>query len=186
MSSSDQQITPHDGDVEKGHHTASTLSNPVSENPLAPNAPSHDATKQLEDDPTSSNNKFLLWTKRIERIMGFEARGIHRVKDHEKTAKTTLSPLQIVLLWFSINTAAQNITLASIGQSVYGLGFVDAILCSIFGAILGSIPAAYTATWGPISGNRTLVCSFQLVSASFLSLCFHLIRDFILHFITRL
>jgi purine-cytosine permease-like protein len=60
------------------------------------------------------------------------------------------------VLWFSINSAAQNITLASIGSNVYGLGFVDATLCSVLGSLLGSVPVAYTATWGP-SGNRTLV-----------------------------
>jgi hypothetical protein len=86
-----------------------------------------------------------------------EARGIHRVEEKERAAKTTLSPLQIVLLWLSINTAAQNIALAMIGQSVYGLGYVDAALCSVFGGIAGSILEAYIATWGPVSGNRTLV-----------------------------
>jgi len=91
--------------------------------------------------------------------VGLEARGIHRVKANEQTPKTTLKFIHIVVLWFSINTAAQNITLASIGQEVYGLGFVDATLCSVFGGIVGSIPVAYTAGWGPWSGNRTLVLS---------------------------
>ena len=104
-----------------------------------------------------SDHKLLRWTKRVEHVLGLEARGIHRVRTNEQTPKTTLSFLQIVVLWFSINTASQNIILASIGGSVYGLGFVDATLCSVFGAIVGSIPVAYTAGWGPWSGNRTLV-----------------------------
>jgi purine-cytosine permease-like protein len=93
--------------------------------------------------------------------VGLEARGIHRVKPHEQSAKRTLDFLQIVVMWLSINTAPQNITLASIGQEVYGLGFVDATLCSVFGAIVGSIPVAYTAGWGPASGNRTMVFSLN-------------------------
>lgn len=111
----------------------------------------------------SSNNKFLQWTDRIENFLGLEARGIHRVQAIEQTPKTTLSFINIVVLWFSINTACQNITLASIGQSVYGLGFVDATLCSVLGAMLGSVPVAYTAGWGPWSGNRTMVSSLEVL-----------------------
>lgn len=119
----------------------------------------HDATLDV-GEVIPSNNKLLILSSRIEHLLGFEARGIHRVKANEQSAETTLSFMQIVVLWFSINTAAQNITLASIGQSVYNLGFLDATLCSILGAILGSIPVAYTAGWGPWSGNRTMVFRF--------------------------
>lgn len=133
-------------DIEKGH----TLENPPIDQPPTV----HNATF---DSPKPAGNKFLQWTDRVEVFLGLEARGIRRVKEDEKTTKTTLGFMQIAILWFSINTASQNITLASIGQEVYGLGFVDATLCSVFGAILGSIPVAYTAGWGPWSGNRTLV-----------------------------
>jgi hypothetical protein len=107
--------------------------------------------------PIPLTNKFLLESRRIESFLGLESRGIHRVETHEQTPKTTLSWTQIFVLWFSINSAAQNITLASIGSNVYGLGFVDATLCSVLRSFLGSVPVAYTATWGPRSGNRTLV-----------------------------
>jgi hypothetical protein len=143
---SESQIASGNEDVEKGH-----LAPP--EGAIAPNVPIPTGL----DESTLSDTKLSLLARRLEKLTGIEARGIHRVREHEKTAKTTLSFIQIVLLWLSINTAAQNITLASIGQSVYGLGFLDAALCSVFGGIVGSIPAAYTATWGPISGNRTLV-----------------------------
>lgn len=109
------------------------------------------------EEPSPSDNVAMRWAKRAERYLHLEARGIHRVTEAEQTQKTTLSFKQIVMMWLSINTAAQNITLASIGQEVYGLGFVDAMCCSIFGAIAGTIPVAYTAGWGPWSGNRTLV-----------------------------
>ena len=90
-------------------------------------------------------------------MFGMEARGIRRVKSSEQTPKTTLSFIQIAILWFSINTASQNIMIATVGREIYGLGFVDSVLCSILGAVVGCISVAYTATWGPISGNRTLV-----------------------------
>jgi len=137
-------------DVEKGYLT-------TTEGAIVPSGPVTEGPDHDDDESTLSDTKLSLLARRVEKLTGIEARGIHRVTEREKTAKTTLSFIQIVLLWLSINTAAQNITLASIGQSVYGLGFLDAALCSVFGGILGSIPAAYTATWGPISGNRTLV-----------------------------
>ncbi|KAH9845689.1 putative purine-cytosine permease (2A39) family protein [Teratosphaeria destructans] len=43
------------------------------------------------------------------------------------------------------------------GPAVYYLPFLDSSLCAVLGAILGSIPVAYIATFGPLSGNRTMV-----------------------------
>ncbi|RDL32946.1 Uncharacterized protein BP5553_08385 [Venustampulla echinocandica] len=144
-------------DVEKGMQPNLT---PPSDSPVKNkklNTVEHDATVDIEEPvPT---NKFLAWTYRVEHILGFEARGIHRVKEEQQTEKTTLSFSQIVMMWISINAAAQNITLGSIGQSVFGLGFVDAACCSALGGLVGTIPVAYTAGWGPWSGNRTLICA---------------------------
>lgn len=44
-----------------------------------------------------------------------------------------------------------------LGPAVYYLPFLDASLCAVFGALLGSLPVAYIATFGPLSGNRTMV-----------------------------
>jgi purine-cytosine permease-like protein len=44
-----------------------------------------------------------------------------------------------------------------LGPAVYYLPFLDSSLCAVFGAMLGSIPTAYIATFGPPSGNRTMV-----------------------------
>jgi hypothetical protein len=147
------ELAYSNGDAEKGHVTAPPNETVIND----PASPTVDRDDDSSEESTLSDTRLSLLARRLEVLTGVEARGIQRVRENEKSAKTTLSFMQIVLLWMSINTAAQNITLASIGQSVYGLGFVDAALCSVFGAILGSIPAAYIATWGPISGNRTLV-----------------------------
>lgn len=40
---------------------------------------------------------------------------------------------------------------------MFYLSFLDSSLCAVFGAILGSLPVAYIATFGPRSGNRTMV-----------------------------
>ncbi|KAE8450649.1 hypothetical protein EG329_005993 [Mollisiaceae sp. DMI_Dod_QoI] len=153
MATLDEQMM----DIEKG--TALNLSNSrIEEGPAEKDNPKPDPAIDV-DEPLPTDYKALQWLKRFEHFLGLEARGIHRVNPEEQSPKTTLSFLNIVVLWFSINTAPQNITLASIGQEVYGLGFVDATLCSVFGAVLGSIPVAYTAGWGPWSGNRTLICA---------------------------
>ncbi|KAH6711277.1 permease for cytosine/purines, uracil, thiamine, allantoin-domain-containing protein [Leptodontidium sp. MPI-SDFR-AT-0119] len=147
-------------DIEKGREI--NVSQSQSQLQLSPEKdPSNelDATLDIDDSLTSPDYKILQWTKRIERVLGLEARGIHRVKENEQTARTTLGFWQIVLMWFSINTAPQNITLGSIGGEVYGLGFKDAVLCSVFGGLVGCIPVAYTAGWGPWSGNRTMICA---------------------------
>lgn len=44
-----------------------------------------------------------------------------------------------------------------LGPTVFYLSFLDSTLLAVFGAILGSLPVAYIATFGPPSGNRTMV-----------------------------
>ncbi|KAI2792654.1 hypothetical protein POX_b02694 [Penicillium oxalicum] len=86
-----------------------------------------------------------------------EARGIERVAPHERMKRLTwVSYLQAFLLWFSINLAANNITLGMLGPAVYGLSFTDSALCAVFGVIGGSMVSAWVATWGPVSGIRTM------------------------------
>ncbi|KAM3069318.1 Vitamin B6 transporter, variant 2 [Clarireedia jacksonii] len=159
MSSAEQIASTHlEQDIEKGRNVKDVPGldpSPIDRPNLKSSA--HDATIPITSTPP--RNRFFQKTERIERFLGIEARGIHRVLPEEQTPETTLTFLQIVVLWFSMNTAPQNITLASIGSSVYGLGFLDATMCSVFGAILGILPVAYVAGWGPWSGNRTLICA---------------------------
>lgn len=86
-----------------------------------------------------------------------EARGIERVAPDERMKRLSwVSYLQVFLLWVSINLAANNITLGMLGPAVYGLSFMDSALCAVFGSIAGSLVAAWVATWGPVSGIRTM------------------------------
>jgi hypothetical protein len=149
--------TVNAADIEKGpeQHPISTKDNERST--LRDDAPPVGSQDKPRESGLSICTRLKAISKRIESLSGLEARGIRRVEAFEKTSETTLSGIGIVLLWISINLAAQNIALGIIGPTVYELGFVDASLCAVFGGIVGSIPVAYTATWGPISGNRTLV-----------------------------
>jgi hypothetical protein len=89
-----------------------------------------------------------------------EARGIERVEENERHVLSWVAYVQVFLLWVSINLAANNVTLGMLGPAVYELSFRDSALCSVFGAFIGSLAAAWAATWGPVSGNRTLVSVF--------------------------
>jgi Permease for cytosine/purines, uracil, thiamine, allantoin len=86
-----------------------------------------------------------------------EIRGIQRVEEHEKVQISWLAYLQAFGLWVSVNLAPNNITLGMLGPAVYELSFRDASLCAVFGAIIGSVPVAWIATWGAVSGLRAMV-----------------------------
>jgi hypothetical protein len=100
------------------------------------------------------------YVKRFETYLvsyNLEARGIKRVGDDERLKLGWKAYLQIFVLWFSINLAANNITLGMLGPQVFELSFLDSALTGVLGCFAGSIPAAWIATWGPISGNRAMV-----------------------------
>ena len=136
--------------------------------PLSPLTISKDTPEVHSGDVTAKNpskvSSFIVRLRShfpgLEKPLGhynIEARGIQRVEAHETQPLTRKSYLQCFTLWISINLAAVNVTLGMLAPTVYGLGFKDAALCAAFGSLLGSIPVAYVATRGPVSGNRSLV-----------------------------
>ncbi|RMD42566.1 hypothetical protein DV735_g2548, partial [Chaetothyriales sp. CBS 134920] len=84
-------------------------------------------------------------------------RGIRRVEDDEKQQITWLAYLQVLVLWTSVNLAINNVTLGMLGPAVYELSFTDSSVCASLGAILGALPVAWIATYGPVAGIRTMV-----------------------------
>lgn len=104
-----------------------------------------------------TTNGFLHRLEKQMIIYNFEARGIRRVEPDERHPLKTLGYQQIGLLWFSINLAANNITLGMLGPAVFGLNFLDASLCGVFGMLVGCLPVGYIAAFGPVSGSRSLV-----------------------------
>lgn len=128
--------------------------------------PSHDQDHEEGTGPgvaTGSHtpSRLARYAKKFEQRLveyNLEARGIERVRDDERMKKLSwVSYLQAFLLWVSINLAANNITLGMLGPVVYGLSFLDAALCGVFGALVGALVASWMATWGPVSGIRTMV-----------------------------
>jgi purine-cytosine permease-like protein len=100
---------------------------------------------------------------RLVSLKLFESRGIERVPLEERHDAKASDYLQMGLLWFSTNITANNMALGMMGPLSYDLGFVDSALCATFGALLGAAGVAYMGTFGPASGNRTMVCPLRLV-----------------------
>lgn len=110
----------------------------------------------------TSTGRWLAQWKGLESFMAeysVESRGIQRVEPGERHNLSQLGYSQIAMLWISINLAANNITLGMLGPAVFELGFLDSSLCAVFGMLLGCLPVAYIATFGPRSGNRTMIFS---------------------------
>jgi hypothetical protein len=112
----------------------------------------------------ASGSFFERLNEKILSIRYLEKRGFERVPISERHEITGTKYMQIVLLWFSTNITANNIAVGMLGPLAYNLGFTDSALCAAFGAVLGSAGAAYMSTFGPDSGNRTMVSTLSIES----------------------
>lgn len=130
--------------------------------------PSTDENMSSTGQPDTSMSSLKKLNNRIEGLAGLEARGIDRVLPSERQAPSHAADLQVAVLWFSANLSLNNLATGLFGPMVFGLGFLDSALLAVFGTILGSCSTAYMATWGPQSGNRTMVRMT----------CFHLLLYF--------
>ncbi|KAL9624561.1 MAG: hypothetical protein Q9160_001225 [Pyrenula sp. 1 TL-2023] len=107
--------------------------------------------------PTVLRGRLARWNNAVEGLAGFEARGITRVLPSEKHGGGTRSYVSMFALWSSMNLCALNITTGLLGPLVFELGWVDCICIVIFANAISACGAAYTSTFGPESGNRTMV-----------------------------
>lgn len=142
-------MAPNPVDEEKGLQPAPA----VAETPV-------ELAKNGEDkiDYPSDRGIFSRLNARLTSMELFEARGIERVPVEERHDVKAADYMQMTLLWFSTNITANNMAVGMLGPLTYGLGFVDSALCATFGALLGAAGVAYMGTFGPASGNRTMVC----------------------------
>lgn len=93
----------------------------------------------------------------LEDRLGIEDRGITRVPDSDRVPNTPLRIANMFLMWFSINLTANNMALGFLGPVVFSLGWTDSVAILILANFAGAIVPGYIASFGPISGNRTLV-----------------------------
>ncbi|KAJ8111468.1 hypothetical protein OPT61_g5941 [Boeremia exigua] len=150
-------------DAEAGGLKANAISNAnASAEKRAVLAPGVDGgLPTAEGSPDTSRGLLGAWKKFERQLVAYnlEARGIQRVEPDERQDLRALGYSQVAIMWFSVNLAANNITLGMLGPVVFALGFVDSCLLSVFGALVGSVVVAYIATFGPKSGNRTMIFS---------------------------
>ena len=107
--------------------------------------------------PVLLKGKLAEWNAKVEGLGGLEARGITRVLPEEKYDGGIRGYVQMFALWFSINMAATNIITGLFGPLFFQLGWVDSVCIVIFANGLSACGPSYTSTFGPQSGNRTMV-----------------------------
>lgn len=154
----DEQQAATTADVEKGIIPVPQNEEPPprKEEPSAIQDDSTDSTRRPSTALKSTKNWYTTFEQTLVEY-NLEARGIQRVEQDERHDLRSLGYSQIAILWFSINLAANNVTLGMLGPAVYYLSFTDGCLCAVFGMLLGCLGVAYAATFGPRSGNRTMI-----------------------------
>ncbi|OQD70202.1 hypothetical protein PENDEC_c025G03686 [Penicillium decumbens] len=124
-----------------------------------------ESQSDLQNTPTSELKDALpeskprsTWQRLISALKGSgETRGIEPVPLEERQPVTASTSLHMMIMWFAMSLATNNIIVGSMGTFVLGLSFKDTALCAVFGNLLGVCAVGYVSTWGPISGNRTLI-----------------------------
>ncbi|KAJ5747601.1 uncharacterized protein N7511_009297 [Penicillium nucicola] len=96
---------------------------------------------------------------KIQRFAGkfnIEQRGVERVPDSERN---DTSYLNIGSMWFAANMVVSSFAIGVLGQSIFALGFVDAILVCLFFNLLGVMTVCFFSCFGPVFGLRQMVLS---------------------------
>lgn len=130
----------------------------VTTNTSSDKSPTLSSLEQHDIAPTPQlKGAFARWNAKVECCAGLEARGITRVLPEEEHNGGIRGYIQMALLWFSINMAATNIITGLLGPLLFQLGWVDSVCIVIFATGLSACGPSYTSTFGPESGNRTMV-----------------------------
>jgi purine-cytosine permease-like protein len=85
---------------------------------------------------------------------GAEEGGIERVPLELRTKQ---SPLDMFTLFMSANVCTATLAFGTLGPGLFDLGWWDSFLSLLFFNLIGAIPPAYIATFGPKLGLRTMV-----------------------------
>lgn len=134
-------------------------------------SPSLHSVTQIElgdcgSSSTVCQSRYQRWTRSFKTL---ETRGIEPVSPDDRQKPTTSDLFHMLLIWFSMGMAVNHMVVGSIGTLVMNLNFTDAALCAVFGNLIGGLAVGYMSTWGPRSGNRTLVWPFTISSLLFFS-----------------
>lgn len=126
-------------------------------------APQSDAEDRLSESgpgsgsSSTNENKVSRYQQWAASIKGLETRGIEPVPVEERHMGSGSASLKMMLMWLSMGMSMNNVIAGSLGTLAFRLSFLDAALCAVCGNVLGCLAVGYISTWGPRSGNRTLV-----------------------------
>ena len=98
----------------------------------------------------SALHKVRAWIRNV----GAEEGGLERVPPEARTNQT---PRDLFTVFMSVNVGVATLVFGTLGPSLFDLGWWDSFLCILFFNIIGSIPPALMATFGPKLGLRTMV-----------------------------
>ncbi|KAL5045830.1 hypothetical protein BDW71DRAFT_208088 [Aspergillus fruticulosus] len=113
----------------------------------------------VTETPVCDNECRSRYQRWAQNVKGLETRGIEPVPIEERQPVSASASFRILLTWFSMGMALNNLVVGTLGTVVMQLSFLDAALCALFGNMLGCVAIGYMCTWGPRSGHRTLIVS---------------------------
>ncbi|KAK5216042.1 Vitamin B6 transporter [Exophiala xenobiotica] len=148
-------------DSSRGEKAATLQGTHVTEQPHQNPVP-HDYLSAVEngliEDLPPPTNFAQRWAFKLERLAGVEARGIERVPEAIRAQHATLGDYaQMGVIWFSANVTMNNVIIGFLGPLLFEVGLKDAMILSAFGAYVGAAGPGYISSFGPLSGNRTMV-----------------------------
>lgn len=142
-----------ESDIEKQGEVRCVESDTTTNTPPSRSSSQHDIPP-----PPVLKGHLAKWNAKVESLIGLETRGIKRVLPEERTGCGRREYLHMFELWFGLNMVpALSLITGLLGPLVYQLGWVDCVCISIFANALSSCAPAFISTFGPQSGNRTMV-----------------------------
>ncbi|THH02634.1 hypothetical protein EW145_g6721 [Phellinidium pouzarii] len=90
---------------------------------------------------------------------GVEARGIERVRPEDRSPHSLVDLLDTATMWLAANSTISTYSIGTLGPSTFGLGLKDSCLAILFFNLLGTLPVAYFAVFGPRLGLRQMTIS---------------------------
>ncbi|CAF0804903.1 unnamed protein product [Adineta steineri] len=100
--------------------------------------------------------KFLNMMLKKYNCIDVETRGIERILSEDRTDCKTIN---IAMMWFGANIIIPSFASGILGPALFKLSLYESFVTIIFGTLLGIIPVAAIACFGPASGLRTMVYS---------------------------
>ncbi|CAF1527219.1 unnamed protein product, partial [Adineta ricciae] len=97
----------------------------------------------------------MQWLKKFS-CFKVETRGSDRILPEDRTDSTIINT---ALMWMGANTIIPTFTSGILGPAVFNLNLYDSIITILIFNLLGAIPVAGIACFGPASGLRTMLIS---------------------------